>query len=156
LESVIDAASYLKSQKEIQLTFVGDGVKKPQLQERARAAGLDNVAFLPYTPKDQLIESFAAADVFIISLKKGLGGFIVPSKLYGILAAGRPFVASVEADTEVASVAAEFECGLLATPGDPLDLAEKVRILYSDADMRRRFGDNARRAALRFDRKVQV
>ena len=60
----------------------------------ASARGLSNMKFFPYQPKEQLRESFAAADAFLISLKAGIEGYIVPSKLYGILAAGRPFVAS--------------------------------------------------------------
>ena len=61
--------------------------------------------FLPFAPKERLGESFAAADVFIVSLQSGLAGYIVPSKLYGILAAGRPYVAAVEDECEVASLA---------------------------------------------------
>ena len=77
-----------------------------------RALGLTNVRFLPFPPKERLGESFAAADVFIVSLQRGLAGYIVPSKLYGILAAGRPYVAAVEercevgVDRDVASTAA--------------------------------------------------
>jgi putative colanic acid biosynthesis glycosyltransferase WcaI len=103
-----------------------------------------------------LTESFASADVFVISLKRGLAGYIVPSKLYGILAAGRPFVASVEEDTEVATVAKRFNCGLVAQPGDPADLAKNILQLYANNHMRQRFGANAREAASHFDRKAQV
>jgi glycosyltransferase involved in cell wall biosynthesis len=103
-----------------------------------------------------LTESFASADVFVISLKRGLAGYIVPSKLYGILAAGRPFVASVEEDTEIAVVAKRFNCGLLAHPGDPADLAKNILQLYGNKNMTQRFGANAREAALLFDRKAQV
>lgn len=65
-------------------------VKVLFLEARAGSQGLGNVRFLPYQAKERLAESFAAADVFVVSLKRGLAGYIVPSKLYGILAAGRP------------------------------------------------------------------
>ncbi len=121
-----------------------------------RVTGLENVAFLPFQPKEKLAESFSAADVFIVSLKKGLAGYVVPSKLYGILAAGRPYVAAVEEDSEVAAITKKYECGLLAEPGNPMDMAEKILTFYHHRDLRKRFGANARRAALEFDRPIHV
>src|SRR5262249_1161136 len=113
LETVIEAAAYLQHVPDIELVFVGEGVKKPALQERAKALGLNHVRFLPYQPKELLTESFATADVFIVSLLPGLAGFIVPSKLYSILAAGRPYVAAVEAECEVVEITRKHDCGLL-------------------------------------------
>jgi len=156
LESAVEAAALLKDYHEIELVFVGEGVKKRALADQARAAGLGNVRFLPYQPQDRLSESFAAADVFLVSLKPGLAGYIVPSKLYGILAAGRPYVAAVEKECEVAAIARKHESGLLAEPGDPGDLAQKILLLYNDRAVARHLAANARRAALEFDRPVQV
>jgi glycosyltransferase involved in cell wall biosynthesis len=156
LDVLVDAAAYLESYPDILVVFVGDGVKKEHLQEKVRLTGLKNVSFLPYQAKEHLTESFASADIFVISLKRGLAGYIVPSKLYGILAAGRPFVASIEEDSEVAGVAKRFNCGLLAQPGDAAGLAKNILQLYANNHMRQRFGANAREAALLFDRKVQV
>ncbi|PYV38551.1 MAG: hypothetical protein DMG09_11640, partial [Acidobacteria bacterium] len=132
LETVIDAAALLKGFPDIEFVFVGEGVKKAALADQARALGLGNVRFLPYQPQDRLSESFATADVFIVSLKPGLAGYIVPSKLYGILAAGRPYVAMVETECEVADIAGKRECGLLAEPGNPTDLAGKIVSLHND------------------------
>ena len=156
LETIVQAAAHLKPCPDIQIVFVGDGVKRAALEEQVQARGLDNIRFLPYQPKERLAESFAAADVFIVSLKRGLAGYIVPSKLYGILAAGRPYVAAVEEASEVAAVTMKYDCGLLADPGDATDLAEKILRLYHDRDLARRLGLNARQAALEFDRPAQV
>ncbi len=156
LETVIEAAALLKDIQEIEFVFVGEGVKKAALADRARALGLGNVRFMPYQPQDRLTDSFAAADVFLVSLKPGLAGYIVPSKLYGILAAGRPYVAMVETECEVADIARKRECGLLAEPGNPADLARKILLLHNDRALARHLGINARRAALKFDRPVQV
>ena len=80
---------------------------------------MTNVTFLPFAPKERLGEAFAAADVFIVSLQRGLAGYIVPSKLYGILAAGRPYVAAVEEPTARSrAVARAHQCGLVAEPGN--------------------------------------
>jgi glycosyltransferase involved in cell wall biosynthesis len=156
LESLVHAAARLKEYPEIEVLFVGEGVKKADLVELTRALGLDNLRFLPYQPVDKLKESFAAADVFIVSLKAGMAGYIVPSKLYGILAAGRPYVAAVEDASEVAGITRKYDCGLLASPGDPGDLAEKILALYRDRELARQLGANARDAALEFDRPRQI
>jgi lipopolysaccharide/colanic/teichoic acid biosynthesis glycosyltransferase len=89
-------------------------------------------------------------------LKAGLAGAVVPSKLYGILAAGRPYVAAVEDACEVAAITRTYDAGLLAAPGDPADLADKLRALYRDRGLAARLGENGRQAALAFDRPVQV
>ncbi|MFQ5802365.1 MAG: glycosyltransferase family 4 protein [Candidatus Methylomirabilales bacterium] len=156
LETVVQTAARLRQFPGIQIVFIGEGVKKPFLQDQAQAMGLENVLFLPYQPKGGLRDSFASADVFLVSLKRGFAGYIVPSKLYGILAAGRPYVAAVEEESEVSVITKRFDCGLLAEPGDPEDLAEKILILYRDRELARRFGANAREAALHFDRPVQI
>ncbi len=156
LDIVLEAADRLRRYPDIVMAMVGDGAKRQALEAQAGSKRLGNVRFLPYQPKEQLTESFAAADVFIISLKEGLAGYIVPSKLYGILAAGRPYVAAVEDECEVAVITRKYECGLLARPGDPDDLADKILTLYHDRDLVSRLGANARRAALEFDRPVQV
>ncbi|MGH9318949.1 MAG: glycosyltransferase family 4 protein, partial [Vicinamibacteria bacterium] len=93
LDAVLDVAFELK---EVVFLFIGDGVRKKPLEDEARRRGLSNVRFLPYQPRETMRDSYATADVFIVSLKQGLSGYIVPSKLYGILASGRPYVAAVE------------------------------------------------------------
>jgi putative colanic acid biosynthesis glycosyltransferase WcaI len=144
LESLIDAAGLLRSYHDLQVVLVGDGTTRPALEARVRAQGLSNVRFLPYQPKAGVTESFATADVFVIALKRGLAGYIVPSKLYGILAAGRPYVAAVEEACEVAAITRQYQCGLLAEPGDPKDLAEQILTLYHDRALAQRLGANAR------------
>jgi len=156
LETVVEAAVQLKEYPEIQVVFIGEGVKKPILEEHVRAMGLQNVRFLPYQPKEGLRDSFASADVFIVSLNRGLAGYIVPSKLYGILAAGRPYVAAVEDTCEVSTITKQYHCGLLAEPADPKDLAAKILTLYHDRTRAQRLGANARQAALTFNRPRQV
>ena len=156
LETIVQTATRLRAFPNILLVFIGDGVKKPLLEDQVRAMGLHNVRFLPYQPKESLGDSFAIADVHLVSLKRGLAGYIVPSKLYGILAAGRPYVAAVEEACEVTAITKKYDCGLLAEPGDPEDLAEKILTLYHDRALARRLGVNARQAALEFDRPLQI
>lgn len=156
LDILLDAADRLRHCSDIVVAVVGDGVGREALEARVRSQGLTNVRFLPYQPKQRLSESFASADVFVISLKPGLAGYIVPSKLYGILAAGRPYVAAVESECEVYAITQKYACGLLAKPGSADDLAEKILMLYHDRALAQRLGEDARQAALDFDRSLQV
>jgi colanic acid biosynthesis glycosyl transferase WcaI len=156
LDTVIEAAVLLRDMPDLQIVFVGEGVKKADLQAQAAARALTNVTFLPFTPKERLGESFASADVFIVSLQRGLAGYIVPSKLYGFLAAGRPYVAAVEEGCEVAALTTRHQCGLLTEPGDARGLADRILEFYRDRELTQGYGVNARRLGLTFDRRTQV
>jgi glycosyltransferase involved in cell wall biosynthesis len=156
LETIVEAAARLRDQGDIVFVFQGDGVSKPALEALVRAQRLDNVRFLPFAPKASLGEAFAAADVFVVSLQRGLAGYIVPSKLYGILAAGRPYIAAVEEQCEVAALTRSRACGLVVEPGSAGPFAEAVMTFYRDRAMAARCGRQAREAALTFDRRTQV
>ena len=156
LDTLLEAAARLRAYPDIVVAIVGDGVKREPLRRRARDMGLDNVRFLPHQPRERLTDSLASADVLVVSLKRGLAGYIVPSKLYGILAAGRPYVAAVEDACEVAAITRRHGCGLLAEPGSGEDLAAKILALYRDPAGARDRGRCAREVGLRFDRRRQV
>lgn len=156
LETLLDVAEHLRGSPEILVAIVGDGARRRSLEEDAARRRLDNVRFFPYQSKDGVTDSFATADVFVVSLKAGMAGCIVPSKLYGILAAGRAYVAAVEDDCEVVAITRQYDCGLLAEPGKARDLAEKILKLYHDRPLMETMAANARRAALDFDRCRQV
>ncbi len=156
LDVLVDAAERLRHREDVVIAVVGDGARRETLERSAAARGLRNLRFFPYQPKEELHHSFATADAFLVSLKPGLEGYIVPSKLYGILAAGRPFVASVDPSCEVAAIARDLHCGLFADPGDADDLARQILTLADDAALRRALGEAARRAATFFDRATAV
>ena len=131
--------------------IVGEGAAKAALQTDVRRLGLRNVEFLPTQPYETLSDSLGAADVHVVGLRRGLAGYIVPSKVYGILAAGRPYVAAVEADAEPALIAEEHGCGIRVEPDDPGALAQGI-LRMRDSDLGE-MGRNARKAfEERFDR----
>ena len=156
LDVVLDAADRLRDLKDLVFAFVGDGARRRALEAAAIARGLDNVRFFPYQPKEHLDDSFAAADVFLVSLKPGIEGYIVPSKVYGILAAGRPFVAAVDPSCEAATIARDYGCGLPAAPGDAGQLAAQLLALYHNRSETEAMGRRAREAAWLFDRRLAV
>jgi glycosyltransferase involved in cell wall biosynthesis len=156
LDLLVEAAARLQSRDRLVIAIVGDGARRQALQDQVSQRGLNSIRFFPYQPKELIHESFAAADAFLVSLKPGLEGYIVPSKLYGILASGRPFVAAVDPSCEAALIAREHQCGVVAIPGDVDALTGAIAAMYDDPSAARAMGENARRAALRFDRRAAV
>jgi len=156
LEIVLHAADPLRDRTDIAFVFVGEGAKKKDLQELAHRRDLRNVTFLPFQPREVMDQSYATADVALISLKRGLAGVIVPSKVYNVLASGRPCIAAVEDDCEVADIIRTHGCGYVVAPGDAAALAARVLDLAKDRGKAADFGTRARQAALEFDRPRQV
>jgi putative colanic acid biosynthesis glycosyltransferase WcaI len=150
LDLLVEAAARLQSRDRLVIAVVGDGARRQTLQDQASRRGLTNIRFFPYQPKELLHDSFASADAFLVSLKPGLEGYIVPSKLYGILASGRPFVAAVDPSCEAATIAREYKCGTVAVPGDVDALVAAIATLYDDPAAARAMGENARRVSLRY------
>jgi colanic acid biosynthesis glycosyl transferase WcaI len=156
LDVFLEAADRLRAHDGIRFVFVGDGSRRAALETSARERGLVNVVFLPYQPRNEMAVSYAAADLFLVSLKPGLAGYIVPSKLYSILAAGRPYVAAVEDACEVAEITGRHECGFNVRPGDADALAARVLDVYRNQPLAAELGRRAREAALAFDRPRQT
>jgi len=155
LETVLDAAARLRDDKRILFLLVGEGVRKQWLQERAQTLGLRNVEFRPYQPKDRLAESLSAADLHLIPLLRAATGAIVPSKIYGILAVGRPYVAMMDEAAEAARLVQEYSIGFVVPPGDAEALAETVKRAADDPEDLRRKGQRARGLAEeQFDRGI--
>jgi glycosyltransferase involved in cell wall biosynthesis len=156
LESVIAAADILREQRDVRFVFIGDGTGRAALEARVSDLGLDTVRFFPYQPRDQMRWTYATASVFLVSLKAGLAGYIVPSKLYGILAAGRPYIAAVDETSEVAEITRTHDCGVRVTPGNAQEIAQAIVALKGDPERSAAMGQRAREAALNFDRARQV
>lgn len=137
--------------------FIGGGAQYAALAEGARRRGLSSLTFAPYQPRERLAESLSSADVHLISLKPELEGLIVPSKLYGIAAAGRASIFVGDSDGEVARVLLRNRAGVTVAQGDGAALAQAVLTLAADPEHCRELGDNARDAFEReFNRAVAV
>jgi glycosyltransferase involved in cell wall biosynthesis len=152
LDIAIDAAATLRDTP-LRFVVLGDGAARPRLEAKARGLGLTNVQFLPYRPKPEAQVLMQAADLHLISLVPGLKGAVVPSKMYGVMAAGRPFAAAVDEGSEPQLVVQDEDCGLWVPAGDAGALATTLRSAIStDLDAMGRRG----RAALasRYSRTV--
>lgn len=126
LEHLLQAAAQIPDD-DVLFTIVGDGNAREGLRRQARELGLRNVTFLDPQPRERLPELLASADVSLVPMRRGVANDLVPSKLYGIMAAGRPVLASVDARSEVARVLREFECGVVAQPDDAASLAQAIK-----------------------------
>ena len=154
LDAVLHAARELHGDP-VRFVFAGEGAAKAALEAKAAELGLRNVTFLPYQPKERLSESLGAADLHLIPLRRGLAGCIVPSKLYGILAAGKPYLAAVDADSEVARVTRAERAGLLVEPDSAPQIVDAVRWCLTHRAELAAMGARGRRLAEeRFDRRT--
>jgi colanic acid biosynthesis glycosyl transferase WcaI len=156
LDVLVAAAEKLASKERLVIAIVGGGARLGALEADVARRGLKNVRFFPYAAKARLHESFASADAFLVALKPGIEGYIVPSKVYGILAAGRPYIAALDPTSEPAAIVRDYGCGLLARPGDADALAAAIAAMYDDPSATRLMGQRARAAALQFDRRAAV
>jgi len=110
------------------------------------------VIFLPFFPGDKIPSVLAAADAHIITIKRGLEGVVVPSKLYGILAAGKPIVALAPSETDVATLGARQGFAICCNPDAPEEMVLAVRGLLADSSRLEAMGEAARAAAPGYDR----
>ena len=137
--------------------FIGEGARKQQLMEMSRAEGWPHVMFLAYQPKDQLESSLSAADVHLVSLRAGMEGLCVPSKLYGALAAGRPVLFIGPEESEVAYTIREAGCGATVLPGNTDAAVEALLAVYRDRELRESQGKAAREYFERYcDRAIST
>lgn len=125
LEIVIEAAGALSYEEDVVFVINGQGAKREELE--ARAAGLDNVVFVDMQPVERLPEVLAAADLHLVPLRSGLASSSFPSKIYSILAAGRPLIASVDHGTEIAQVVERSGAGITTPPDDAEALTKAIR-----------------------------
>jgi len=142
LELMIDAARELKHRDDV--VFVINGGGSGRAAAEAAARGLGNVRFVDFQPRERLPEVLAAADIHVIALRRGLARASVPSKLYSILAAGRPVLASIDAGTEVAKVIDVSGSGRAVPPEDGPAFTAALVELLDDAAGRQSMGRNGR------------
>lgn len=141
-ETLVEAARLLASERDIVFSFIGGGLHFAKV----RAAGLANVQVRGYVPQPRLADSLAASDVHLVTLLPAFEGLIVPSKLYGIAAAGRAVIFVGEPDGEIARALRAHDCGVTVAAGDAAGLAAAIRELRASPERRNAMGARARAA----------
>jgi glycosyltransferase involved in cell wall biosynthesis len=144
-DTVLSAAERLRAHPTVVFLFIGGGYQFDQLARCVNERGLDRIfRFVPYQDQSLLRRSLCVADVHWISLKPELEGLIVPSKFYGIAAAGRPIIAITDKDGEIARLVEQHGCGLVTAPGQADELAETIARLSTQAERVAEMGSRAR------------
>jgi glycosyltransferase involved in cell wall biosynthesis len=143
-ETLLGAAQALKKETGFTFLIIGSGAKMEALKQAVAARSLESFHFLPYQPRDTLEDSLAAADVHLVSLLPTLEGLIVPSKLYGILAAGRPLIFIGDPDGDIARVIERAQCGRRIAVGDSIALSDALRNLAAHPEILAVMGARAR------------
>jgi len=156
---IVKVAKMLWKDSGFKYFFVGDGPARDEIKKLSEQEGLKNVRFLPFQPRDLLPLVQATADVSVVTMQAGWAkksvGF--SSKVLTYMAAGRPVVASVDLDSEMAGLVREAQCGIVATAGDAIALGNAIKQLSGSPDLRASFGANGRRhVEQHFSRDVVV
>ena len=142
LELMVAAARAFRDRDDVVFVVNGSGSARPGLE--AAAAGLHNLVVVDFQPPERLSEVLASADVHVIALRRGLAAISVPSKLFSIMAAGRPVVASADPGTEIPRLVEAAGCGVAVAPEDPDGFAAALESLIDDPDRRRAMGERGR------------
>jgi colanic acid biosynthesis glycosyl transferase WcaI len=127
LDALVHAAAHLRDIDDLAIAIIGDGASRKELAALARRLDVESVRFLPYQARDVLPASLSAAHVHVVGLARGLSGYVVPSRLYGILAVGRPVIVAADDESETAQLVRRVDCGIVVPPGRPELLAAAIR-----------------------------
>jgi colanic acid biosynthesis glycosyl transferase WcaI len=127
LDSLIRAGTFLRDLDDLLIMIIGMGARHAELVALAELHEVDQVQFLYYQSRAVLPQSLSAADVHVVGLAAGLAGYVVPSRLYGILAVGRPVIVAADPESETAQLVTEVGCGIVVPPGRPELLARAIR-----------------------------
>jgi colanic acid biosynthesis glycosyl transferase WcaI len=148
VESIIKCASYLRDHPDIRFVFIGGGFKRRWVKNEMKSQRLSNVVLLDEMPRDQQSVFLNACDVGFVSLVNGMYGLAVPSRLYNLLAAGKPILAITENGSEPARVIEEERVGWTVAPENPAALAETINAIYDARSQLKEMSARARAAAV--------
>lgn len=152
-ESLIAAVRMLESEG-VGLVFIGEGAMKSQIE--AMAAGCRAIRFLPFRPASEIPLVLSSGDMHVVTVKRGLEGVVVPSKLYPTLAAGRPVLGIAPDESDVVRIIRRSGCGIVANPDDSNSIAEGIREVLRDAERLKNMGRRAREISFSYDKVKQL
>ena len=157
LDSLVRAATFLRDLDDLMIPIIGTGARHGELVALAERLQVDQVEFFYYQSRSVLPQSLSAADIHVVGLAPGLAGYVVPSRLYGILAVGRPVIAAADPESETVQVVERAGCGIVVPPGRPELLARAIRDAHDGVHDLEAMGARGREWAEReADRSVAV
>ncbi|MGH7552552.1 MAG: glycosyltransferase family 4 protein, partial [Longimicrobiales bacterium] len=145
--ALLDAAVDLEDQSEIQFVLIGWGARRKWIERQVTERGLQNVTLLPNCPENELPAYLDVCDIAIIPFIPGMAGISVPSRMYNIMAAGKPMLVLADADSEVARVVEEERLGWVVAAERPAELADRILEAKQESKLLAEMGRRARRVA---------
>lgn len=147
IDNVLEGARLLGSVPQVQLLVVGDGARSQVVRDAIASKRVVNVTYVGSKPREMQNEFLNACHVGLVSLSPGMLGLGVPSKVYNLLAAGKPIIAVVDEDSEIGRLVVDEQVGWVVPPGDPIALANTVREAYEMRELLPKIGARCRRLA---------
>ena len=152
-QTLISAVRMLEKEG-VGLVFIGEGAMKSQVE--AMAEGCRAIRFLPFRPPSEVSLVLSSGDMHVVTVKRGLEGVVVPSKLYPTLAAGRPVLGVAPEESDVVRIIRRTGCGIAANPDDPNGVVEAIRSVMHDLDQLQTMARRAREISFSYDRVKQL
>jgi glycosyltransferase involved in cell wall biosynthesis len=135
LDALLRAFTFLRDLPDVRLVIIGDGARYVELTALAERLELgEQSLFLPYQPRSVLPASLSSADVHVVGLARGLSGYVVPSRLYGVLSVARTVIVAADEESETAQIVRRIGCGVVVPPARPDLLALAIRTAYERRD----------------------
>lgn len=147
-------AAQILAPEGIGLVFIGEGSRKQQVQQFAR--NCPNIRFLPFWPASAVPSVMSAGDLHVVTIRRGLEGLVVPSKMYNLLAHGRPMLVVATERAEASRLARQHGFGIVADPDDATDVAGSIRTILNAPERLDEMGRCARRLAKTYDRNSEL
>jgi colanic acid biosynthesis glycosyl transferase WcaI len=152
-QTLISAVQMLQNEG-VGLVFVGEGAMKAQVETMAK--GCSAIRFLPFRPTSEVPLVLSSGDMHVVTVKRGLEGVVVPSKLYPTLAAGRPILGVAPDETDVVRIVRRTGCGVVANPDDPASVAQAIRSVLHEPEQLQIMARRAREISFSYDRVEQL
>lgn len=130
LDTLVRAATFLRDLHDLVVVIIGSGARHHEVLGLADVLDTDQVRFMPYQPRDLLPSALSTGDVHFVGLAPGLAGYVVPSRLYGVLSAGRPVIVGADDESETAQLVRRIDCGIVIPPSRPELLTAAIRDAY--------------------------
>lgn len=131
LENIIKITKYFKEYPDLVFLFIGEGAVKKEMQEYVNKHNITNVKFLPYQPIDSIKYSLNSADVHLVVNQKGIKGVSVPSKIYGVMAAGKPIIGVLEQGSEAQLLIDKSNCGTVVEPQNYQGIVSAIEYFFN-------------------------
>ncbi|GDY23509.1 hypothetical protein LBMAG56_48560 [Verrucomicrobiota bacterium] len=148
VEVILGAARLLRTESSLHFLIAGFGGRMAELEATVRRESLENISVEPFAfPRSEQVQTLSAGDIALITFVPGMAGVSVPSRMYNIMAAGRPIIAVADAESELARVVVEEAIGWLVPPGDARGLADAVLEARKNPDRVTQMGARAARTA---------